>query len=49
MLLDHTANRPSEIDAINGMVETLGRELKIDTPYNEVLNAIIRAKELAFS
>jgi len=49
MLLDHHARRPSEIDAINGMVVTVGRELGIDTPYNEVLSAVIKARELAFS
>ncbi len=48
MLLDHHAKRPSEIDAINGMVVELGRELGIPTPYNEVLTAIIRQREAGF-
>lgn len=49
MLLDHHARRPSEIDAINGMAVTVGRELGIGTPYNEVLSAVIKTRELAFS
>ena len=49
MLLDHHARRPSEIDAINGMVVELGRKLGIATPYNEVLSAIIRQREAAFT
>ena len=48
MLLDHHARRPSEIDAINGMVVELGRKLGIATPYNEVLSAVIRQREAAF-
>ncbi len=48
MLLDHHARRRSEIDAINGMVVELGRELGIPTPYNEVLTAVIRQREEAF-
>ena len=48
MLLDHHAKRLSEIDAINGMVVELGRELEIPTPYNEVLSAVIRQREQGF-
>ena len=48
MLLDHHAGRASEIDAINGRVVELGRELGIPTPYNEVLTAVIRQREAAF-
>lgn len=48
MLLDHHAERPSEIDAINGMAVELGRQLDVPTPYNEVLSAIIRHREAAF-
>ncbi|MEM7564580.1 MAG: ketopantoate reductase C-terminal domain-containing protein, partial [Pseudomonadota bacterium] len=48
MLLDHHAGRPSEIDAINGMVVELGRELDIPTPYNQVLTAVIRQREQSF-
>lgn len=49
MLLDHMARQPSEIDAINGMVPVLGRELNLNTPYNEVLTAVIRSREAAFA
>jgi len=48
MLLDHYAERPSEIDAINGMVVELGQQLGIPTPYNEVLTAVIRQREAGF-
>lgn len=48
MLLDHHARRVSEIDAINGMAVELGQKLDIPTPYNEVLSAVIRAREAQF-
>jgi 2-dehydropantoate 2-reductase len=48
MLLDHQANRPSELDAINGIVPAMGRELYIPTPYNDTLTAILRQRETAF-
>jgi 2-dehydropantoate 2-reductase len=48
MLLDHLAQRRSEIDAINGMVPVLGRELGIPTPYNDSLTAVVRRREEAF-
>ena len=48
MLLDHHAQRPSEIDAINGMAVVLGQRFGIPTPYNEVLSAIVRRKEETF-
>ena len=48
MLQDHEARRPSEIDAINGMVPVLGRELGIPTPYNDLIAATIRAREDLF-
>ena len=49
MLLDHQARRVSEIDAINGMVPVLGRELGIPTPYNDTMAAVVRKREEAFS
>jgi len=49
MLLDHLAGRASEIDAINGMVPLLGREAGIATPCNDVLTAVVRAREAAFA
>ena len=48
MLLDHMASRPSELDAINGIVPAMGRELHIATPYNDMLTAILRQREAAF-
>ena len=48
MRLDHQAKRRSEIDAINGMVSVLGKEMDIPTPYNQVLSAEVRRREDAF-
>jgi 2-dehydropantoate 2-reductase len=48
MLLDHQARRASEIDAINGMALVLGQETGIETPYNETLTAVVRAREAAW-
>ena len=45
MLLDHENNRLSEIDAINGMVVTLGKSMGVQTPYNETITAFIINKE----
>ena len=49
MLLDHMARRPSEIDAINGMVPVVAREVGTAAPYNEVISAIVRSREAAFA
>ena len=49
MLLDHLAKRPSEIDAINGMVPLVAAEVGIQAPYNEVLTAIVKFREAAFT
>jgi 2-dehydropantoate 2-reductase len=48
MLLDHMAGRVSELDAINGIVPVMGRELAISTPYNNTLTAILRQREARF-
>ena len=48
MRLDHLAGRRSRVDAINGMVPILGRELGIETPYNNAMVAAIRAREEKF-
>jgi 2-dehydropantoate 2-reductase len=45
MLQDVEAQRLSEIDAINGMVVTLGKEHNVETPYNTALSSIIKAQE----
>ena len=49
MRLDHLAGKRSEIDAINGMVPVLGREMGIKTPYNDTLVALVRARESSFT
>ena len=48
MLLDHLARRRSEIDAINGMVPLVAAEVGTVAPYNEVVSAIVRARENDF-
>ena len=48
MLLDHMARRPSEIDAINGMVPIEAAKAGTSAPYNEVLTGIIRSREEEF-
>ena len=45
LLLDHLAERPSEIDAINGMVPVVAKEAGLDAPYNQVLSHIVRSRE----
>lgn len=49
MLLDHMAKRRSELDAINGAVPVVGKELGIETPYNHTISTILREREAAFS
>lgn len=48
MLLDHLAQRRSEIDAINGQVSVVGREVAIATPYNDTVTAMVRSLEERF-
>lgn len=48
MLLDHLAQRRSEIDAINGAVVEAAKPFGLATPVNEALSAIVRHRELAF-
>jgi len=48
MLLDHLAGRRSEIDAINGMVPVVARELGVPSPVNEVIVALVKALEHDF-
>lgn len=45
MLLDHMAGRMSEIDAINGAIPAAARDAGLAAPYNEVVSALVRAKE----
>ena len=48
MRLDHMAQRASEIDAINGMVQVVAARHGITTPHNQTLSAVVRAREAAF-
>jgi len=48
MLLDHMAGRISELDAINGVVPKMGREMALPTPYNDMLTAILKQRETFF-
>ena len=45
MLLDHMAGRMSEIDAINGAIPAAAKVAGLQAPYNEVISALVRAKE----
>jgi 2-dehydropantoate 2-reductase len=48
MLQDHEAKRFSEIDAINGMVPVVAKEVGTAAPYNEVITAVVKARETTF-
>ena len=48
MLRDIEAKKLCEIDAINGMVVTLGKKNNINTPYNSVVTSLIKAQELEY-
>ena len=48
MLQDHLVRRRSEIDAINGMVPVVAADVGMAAPYNEVVAAIVRAREAEF-
>src|SRR4029077_2729764 len=45
MLLDHMAGRLSEIEAINGAIPVVAKKAGIGAPFNEVISALVRAKE----
>ena len=45
MLLDHMAGRMSEIEAINGAIPRAAKATGIAAPFNEVISALVRAKE----
>ena len=45
MLLDHMAGRMSEIDAINGAIPLAAKAAGLNAPCNEVISALVRAKE----
>jgi 2-dehydropantoate 2-reductase len=45
MLLDVLAGRPCEIDVINGAIGPAAREVGLEAPVNEVVTALVRAKD----
>ena len=49
MLLDHLAGRRSEIDVINGAVPAVAQAMGTASPYNEVITALVKAREEEFS
>ncbi|HEY0705253.1 MAG TPA: ketopantoate reductase C-terminal domain-containing protein, partial [Polyangia bacterium] len=49
MLLDHMAQRRSEIDAINGAIPPLGKKTGVPTPVNETVVALVKAREDRFA
>ena len=49
MLLDHLAGRRSEIDVINGAIPREGARVGVPTPVNDIVCALIRAKETTFA
>lgn len=45
LLLDVLAGRKSEIDVINGAIPPLARKVNLSARYNEVITALVKAKE----
>ena len=45
MLMDIEANRPTEVDFINGKFVEYGEQAGIDTPYNKTLRALVKGLE----
>lgn len=48
VLLDHMARRVSEIGVINGAIPLAARAVGFEAPYNEVITALVKAKEARF-
>lgn len=48
MLLDYLARRRGEIDAINGAIPRLGKQLGIPTPVNDTIVGIVKARERGY-
>ena len=48
LLLDHMAERPAEIDYINGAVVSEGRRAGVRTPYNDEVVALLKVREMGF-
>tara|TARA_B100001057_G_scaffold22306_2_gene20645 strand:- start:2412 stop:3332 length:921 start_codon:yes stop_codon:yes gene_type:complete len=49
MLLDHMAQRPSEIEGINGAVPTEAAKIGMTAPINALVSSLIRGREANFS
>ena len=49
MLLDHMAQRPSEIDGINGAVPAEAAKIGMTAPINALVSSLIRGREANFS
>jgi 2-dehydropantoate 2-reductase len=49
MLIDLENHSPTEIDYINGMVDSYGYELNVPVPVNTVLTALVKARERSSS
>ena len=47
MLLDLLAGRTCEVDVINGAIPPLARQVGLEAPFNEVVSALVRAKQAA--
>jgi 2-dehydropantoate 2-reductase len=47
LLQDLLAGRKTEIDVINGAIPPLARKLNLAAPFNELITALVRAKENA--
>jgi 2-dehydropantoate 2-reductase len=45
MLQDIMMGRQTEIDALNGAISRYGKEMGIETPYNDMLTSLIKFKE----
>jgi 2-dehydropantoate 2-reductase len=48
VLLDHMARRVSEIGVINGAIPLAAHAVGLEAPYNEVITALVKAKEARF-
>jgi 2-dehydropantoate 2-reductase len=48
MLLDHMAQRPSEIDGINGAVPVEAEKIGMSAPINALVSGLIRGREANF-
>ena len=49
MLLDHMARRRSEINEINGAIPREGAKVNVQTPINDTIVALVKAREVDFT